>query len=111
MTNYVKKGDTVTRTAPSGGVVSGTAYLIGSLLVVAQTTKAQGESFEGLAVGVVTLPKATGEAWTEGAKLYWDNNAGNVTTTSSGNSLIGCADAGADSSATRGNVRLDGVVR
>lgn len=111
MINYVKPGEVVTRTAPVGGVVSGTAYLIGSLLVVATVTAAAGELFEGLTHGVVTLPKATGEAWTEGAKVYWDNTAKKITTTASGNTLVGVADAAAASSDTTGNVRLDGVAR
>lgn len=111
MQNFVKPGEVVTRTAPGGGVVSGTAYLIGSLLVVATVSAAENELFEGLAIGVVTLPKATSQSWTEGAKLYWDDSAKKVTTTSGGNTLIGCADAAAGSADTTGDVRLDGVVR
>lgn len=66
--NFIQPGDVLTLTAPSGGVVSGTAYLIGGLLVVAQNTAAQGVAFEGRTVGVFTLPKATGQTWSEGAK-------------------------------------------
>lgn len=111
MVNFVKKGDVVTRTAPVAGVVSGTAYLIGSLLVVATTTQDAGDLFEGVVVGVVTLPKATGQAWTESLKLYWDDGAKKITSTSGGNTLVGCADAAAGSADTTGDVRLDGVVR
>lgn len=111
MINMVKSGDIVTRTAPTAGVVSGLAYLIGSLLVVATVTADEGDSFEGVAVGVVTLVKTTGEAWTEGLKLYWNDSTKKVTSTSGGNTLIGCADAAAGSSDTTGDVRLDGVVR
>jgi predicted RecA/RadA family phage recombinase len=113
MTNYVKSGKVVTRTAPSGGVVSGTPYLIGSLLVVATKDAAVGEAFEGLAVGVISGTKAGSQAWTEGAKVYWDNSAKVFTTTAGGNTLVGVADAavGAGASETTGNVRLDGVAR
>lgn len=110
MNNYIKPGVTMTFTAPSGGVVSGTAYLIGSLLVVAASTVAQTLPFEGVAVGVFTLPKATGSAWTEGALLYWDTaNANLVTAASATARRVGCAAAAAASGDATGQVRLHGV--
>ena len=111
MENFVQPGDSLTFTAPSGGVVSGTPYLIGSLLVVATVTAAETLSFVGKATGVFILPKATGQAWAEGAKLYWDNSAKKMTTTSSGNTLAGSVYIAALSADTTGYVRLDGVVR
>jgi predicted RecA/RadA family phage recombinase len=116
MNNYVQPGNTITLTAPSGGVVSGTAYQIGSLLVVAQTTADEGAKFEALVNGVVTLPKAASQAWTEGAKIYWNNSAaasgGQVCTTDATKGmLIGVAAAAVDDKATSttGTVRLNGV--
>lgn len=109
--NFVQPGNVVTLTAPTGGVVAGTVYLIGTLLVVAQNTVAQTLPFEGMVIGVFTLPKATGQAWTEGAKVYWDNTAKNFTTTSTSNTLAGVAVAAAASGDTTGSVRLDGVTR
>lgn len=108
MKNYLQHGDTVSLTAPTGGVVSGTAYLIGAMLVVAIASVAQTLPFEGRVIGCFLLPKATGQAWTEGAKLYWDNAAKNVTTTSAGNTFIGNAIAAALSGDTTGRVRLAG---
>lgn len=70
-------------------MVSGGAYLIGGLLVVAAATAAPGESFAAIPTGVFDLPKAADDAFTEGAKAYWDNSAKNLTTTASGNTLIG----------------------
>src|SRR3972149_5028302 len=81
----------MTLTAPSGGVVSGSAYLIGSLVVVATATVAQTLPFEALVVGMADLPKVAEEAWTEGAKLYWDVSPAGLTTVSSGNPLVGVA--------------------
>lgn len=109
--NFIQPGNTLTLTAPTGGVVAGTVYLIGTLLVVAQNTVAQTLPFEGIVTGVVTQPKATGQAWAEGAKVYWDNTAKNFTTTSSANTLAGVAAAAALTGDTTGSVRLDGVTR
>lgn len=75
MKNYIKPGDTMTYTAPAGGVVSGTPYIIGSQLVIATNTVAVGLPFEGLVLGVISAPKAASQAWTEGQAIYWDNTA------------------------------------
>lgn len=111
MKNYVQPGDVLELTAPSGGVVSGTAYLIGSLLVIATVTAAQTEKFNGQVVGVVEHAKVSAQAWTEGVKVYWDNSAKLFTTTSGGNTLVGVAAKVADNPSATGFVRLDGVAR
>ena len=108
-TKFIQEGNVLTLTAPSGGVVSGTPVLIGNLLVIPRTTAAQTLPFDGDTVGVHTLPKATGIAWTEGLLLYWDNSAKNVTTTTTSNYRIGVASAVAASGDTTGPVRLNGV--
>lgn len=90
MKNFVAPGKVMEFTAPSGGVVSGTAVLIGTLLVVAVDTIAQTLKFRGLAVGAVDHAKADQE-WTEGLKIYWDNSAKKMTSTASGNTLVGVA--------------------
>lgn len=108
MKNYVQPGHTLDLTAPAGGVVSGTGYLIGTMFVVASVTAAAGATFAARLEGVYTLTKAAGAAWTEGAAVYWDNTAKNVTTTASGNTKIGVAAAVAASGDTLGNVRLNG---
>ena len=109
MNNFIKPGDVMTWTAPSGGVVSGTGYKIGQCFCVATGTVAEGKPFEGMCCGVVSLPKATGAAWTEGALVYWDDTAKNVTTTSTGNLRLGVAGKAAASGDTTGTVRLSGT--
>lgn len=110
MNNYIKPGRTMTFTAPGGGVVSGTAYMIGSLLVVAAATVAAGLPFEGMVEGVFTLPKATGTAWTEGALLYWDTGTSNlVTAPGVAARRVGCVATAAASGDATGQVRLHGV--
>jgi predicted RecA/RadA family phage recombinase len=78
-------------TAPGGGVVTGSGYLIGSLFVVATKTVAETLPFEGLVKGVVDLPKVADEGWTENLKLYWDTSPAGLTKEASGNTLIGVA--------------------
>lgn len=57
------------------------------------------------------LPKATGEAWTLGAQLYWDNTNFRFTTTASGNTAVGAAaGAAAASGDATGTVLLDNVL-
>jgi len=91
MKTAIESGDVLTLTAPSGGVVSGSAYLIGSLVVVATETVAQTLPFVGLVLGCVDLPKVAEEGWTEGVKLYWDVSPAGLTIVSSGNTLVGVA--------------------
>ena len=91
MKTAIESGDVLTLTAPSGGVVSGSAYLIGSLVVVATETVAQTLPFVGLVLGCVDLPKVAEEGWTEGQKLYWDVSPAGLTIVSSGNTLVGVA--------------------
>ena len=81
MKNFLQCVDEIEFTAPAGGVLSGSAYLIGSLVVVAQANAAAGDRFIGATEGVfVNMPRATGTAWTEGQLLYWDSAAGNFAT-------------------------------
>jgi len=65
--NYVQDGEVLTLTAPAGGVVSGGAYAIGQLVVVAIEDAAAGAPFEGHACGVWRLPATAG--LTTGAKV------------------------------------------
>jgi predicted RecA/RadA family phage recombinase len=79
MKTFNRPGTILTLTAPSGGVVSGTTYLIGSLVVIATETVAQTLPFAALVSGVVDVPKNADEAWTEGAKVHWDVADANFT--------------------------------
>jgi predicted RecA/RadA family phage recombinase len=88
MKNYVQEGDVLTLTA-SRAVLSGEGMLRGATFGVAVNDVANGVAGEFLVRGVITLPKVSAQAQTEGAIVYWDNSAFNVTTTSSGNTKIG----------------------
>lgn len=111
MKTFVQPGEVLPLTAPSGGVVSGTAYLIGSLVVIALVDAAETVRFSAMLTGVVEHAKVSAQAWSEGAKLYWDNSAKLFTTTAGGNTLVGVAAAGALNPSATGRIRLDGVAR
>ncbi len=89
MTNEVSPGDTLVLTAPYARS-SGQGALIGSLFGLAVVDVNSGAQCAFRVTGVHDITKATG-AVTEGAKMYWDNTAKNVTTTPTANTLIGCA--------------------
>lgn len=104
--NFVQPGHVLTLIAPAGGVVSGNGYLIGALFVVALISAPEGQPFEGQCTGVFRLPKTSTEAWTEGAAVYWDADAGEATTVATDNTLIGHAVAAASNPSSHGSVRL-----
>jgi predicted RecA/RadA family phage recombinase len=111
MNNYTQPGNVLDLTAPAGGVVSGTAYQIGQLFVVAKVTAAATETFAAQVTGVAELPKNNAQAWTEGALLYWDDTGKELTTTATGNMLVGAAAEDKLTTDTVGNIRLNGIAR
>ncbi|MEX0645596.1 MAG: DUF2190 family protein [Parvularculaceae bacterium] len=104
MRNFIQKGDTLSLTAP-GVLKSGDGFLSGLIFGVAVKDAASGAKVDAVVEGVVELPKAAGVV-TEGALVYWDNTAKNVTTTATNNTLIGKASAAAADAATLIRVRL-----
>jgi predicted RecA/RadA family phage recombinase len=88
---------------------SGEGALIGTIFGVAMATLANAERGIFAVQGCFELAKASG-AITEGAKVYWDNTAKNVTTTSTSNTLIGAAIEAAASGDATVKVRLNGTV-
>jgi predicted RecA/RadA family phage recombinase len=107
--NYIQPGDVLPLTAPTGGVVAGTAYKIGQVLVIATASVAQGLPFEGKRQGVFEVAKVSAQAWTEGAVIYWDDTAKLFTTTATSNLAVGFAVAAAANPSSTGKVCLHGV--
>jgi predicted RecA/RadA family phage recombinase len=103
MRNYQQEGETVTLTAPSGGVVSGVGYVIGSMFVVATSTVAETLPFEGQTDGIFVMPKAasgSGKAFTEGEAVFWNNTLKQWDKTGSGFFQVGVVVAAALTTAT-----------
>lgn len=96
--------------APAGGVTLNTPVLIDELLVIPATTKAATLPFTGQITGAWdNIAKATGETWSEGEPLYWDDGNSRCTTTASTHRRVGVALDDATSGAAVGNIRLDGI--
>ncbi|MDZ4678403.1 MAG: DUF2190 family protein [Oligoflexia bacterium] len=106
MKNFIQLGETVTLVAPYT-VVSGAGLLVGAVFGVASLDATSGAAVEAALEGVFDLPKASG-AISQGAKVYWDNSAKNLTTTSSSNTLVGVAVVAALSGDALVRVRLNG---
>ena len=110
-TNYLSAGEVLELTAPSGGVVSGVGYLVGSAFVIALGSAAQTEKFRGQRVGKFTLPKvthATDKAFAEGEQVFWDPAEKRVDETGATHIPIGYVESAADSTAATCEVVLTG---
>ena len=108
MKNYVQPGNTITLTAPYA-VTSGDGLLVGSVFGIASADAALGEPVEAALTGVFDLTKIGSQAWTVGAKVYWDDTNKRTTSVATSNTLIGVAtEAVAGGAAdTIGRVRLN----
>ena len=110
MKNYIQTGGVVTVTA-AADVVSGAGVLVGAIFGVAQADAKSGTEVSLVRGGAFELPKTSAQAWTVGAKVYWDDTAKVVTTTATANTLIGAALVAAANPSATGIVLLDGAVR
>lgn len=110
MKNYVQTGDVLTVTAPYA-LASGDGCLVGSLFGVATAAAANGATAEIQTCGVFDITALSSDTGSVGAKMYWDNTNKRLTTTSSGNSLIGVLTAAKANGETTARVRLDGAAR
>ena len=107
MKNYVQPGDTLTVAAPSGGVVSGAAVVIGNLRGFATATAAEGADVAIARKGVFrTSIKATGVAWAVGDLIYLKADGTEFNKTASGNTLFGFCAAPAASGDTSADICL-----
>ena len=106
MKTYLGPGERIAY-ANSAAVSSGDVVLSGVTVLVACGAFAANETGSYLLDGAHTLAKATGQTWTVGAQLYWDNTNKNFTTTSSGNTAAGKALAAAASGDTTGKVKIN----
>lgn len=110
MQNFVQPGEHINVAAPYA-VAAGAGVLVGSIFGVAQAAAEETADVLIVRRGVFDLAKTSAQAWTVGAKIYWDNTNKVATTASSGNTLIGAAMAVAANPSATGRVLLDGAIR
>lgn len=110
MKNYIQPGEHITLTMPAA-VTSGAGVLVGAIFGVAQSHAAENQQTVLVRRGVFELPKTAAQAWTVGAKIYWNDTDAVCTTAASGNTLIGAAVEAAPNPSPTGQVLLDGVIR
>ena len=110
MKNYVQPGNAITLTAPYA-VTSGDGLLVGAIFGIAAGAAALGEPVETALAGVFDITKVGSQAWTVGAKVYWDDTNKRCTTVATDNTLIGVAIEAVASGAgdTTGRVRLNAI--
>jgi predicted RecA/RadA family phage recombinase len=108
MKNYVQPGNTITLTAPYA-VTSGDGMLVGSIFGIASRDAALNDPVEAALTGVFDLTKVGSQAWTVGAKVYWDDTNKRTTSVATSNTLIGVATEAVAGGAgdTIGRVRLN----
>ena len=108
MRNYVQPGNTITLSVPYA-VTSGDGLLVGSIFGIASGDAALNDPVEVALTGVFDLTKVGSQAWTVGAKVYWDDTNKRTTSVATSNSLIGVATEPVAGGAgdTIGRVRLN----
>ncbi|MBT9291849.1 DUF2190 family protein [Prosthecodimorpha staleyi] len=107
MKNVVQRGEILTLAAPYD-VAAGAGLLVGAIFGVATSPALSGATVEAAVCGVFELAKTSAQAWTVGAKVYWDDAAKLCTTVNTSNTLIGVAVAAAANPSATGLVRLNG---
>jgi len=111
MKTFIQHGNTLDAIAPAGGVVSGALVRINSLIGVAATDAAAGETFALMLGGVHELAKTSAQAWAVGEPVYAIAGTNVLTNAAgTGNYLVGVAAAVAVNPSAVGQVRLNGTL-
>ena len=108
MKNFVQPGLSVPLPMPYDRT-SGQGVLVGALFGVVAVDALTGITAEVAVNGVFDITKVGSQAWTVGAKVYWDDTNKRTTTVATDNTLIGAAVEAVASGAgdTIGRVRLN----
>ncbi len=104
-TTFVHDGLSIDYT-PGADIAAGDVVVQGDLVGVAKLEIKSGKPGALAVDGVFDFAKNTGVAYTVGQLLYWDDTANVVTTTATGNKLIGKVVRAAASADTTVRVRL-----
>jgi predicted RecA/RadA family phage recombinase len=108
MKNYVQKGDRLQFANSTGGTIaSGSGVLVSKRVGVAVADIPNTTTGVLAMEGVFNLPKLTTDVVAQGDILYWDNTNKRLTTTASGNTQAGYAQAAAGNGVTTVDVMLN----
>jgi predicted RecA/RadA family phage recombinase len=88
--NFIAEGETLVVTAPYARL-SGEGTLVGSIFGVATHDALINTDLVIALEDIWELAKTDSQAWTVGARIYWDDTTKLCTTTASTNKLIGVA--------------------
>lgn len=110
MKNFVQRGDVVSAVAPYA-LASGDGAKVGGMFGVACGNAANGSPVEISRHGIYDLAAVAADTGAVGAKIYWDDTARKLTTTVSGNTLVGCLVWEKANGEATARVLLDGTVR
>ncbi|MEO1678010.1 MAG: DUF2190 family protein [Pseudomonadota bacterium] len=105
MKNFVQPGQNIDVTAPAA-VQSGEPILVGDLFGIATADAESGATLVIATTGVYTLPKTATDVIAQGAAVYFDATAGEITVDSTGNPIVGHAVTGAGNPSATVAVRL-----
>jgi len=109
MASYVQDDDLIDYT-PSAAVSAGDVVVLADLVAVAPRAIAANALGAVAVEGVWTMPKSaasSGKAISQGAVVYWDATAGNITTTATDNKRAGKAAKAAASADTTVQVLIN----
>lgn len=98
MKTMISDANVIEVTAPSGGTTSGLGLLIGSIFGIAVTTSLVGEVAPLRTEGIFDHTKeaaGSGQAFTAGDTVYWDDTNKRLTKTPTSNTKVGYAVAAA----------------
>ena len=108
MKNYRQTGKSLLWTNSTGSaVVSGEMVVVGDKVGVAAVDIANGETGSVWMDGVFEIAKNVSEAFTQGLAVYWDDTAGDLTTTVGSNNVAGYITEAATMAATLALVRIN----
>ena len=106
MKNFKQVGDHMDYT-PTADVASGAMVLVGTKVGIAIADIPANTTGALRMTGVASYAKKAADAPAQGAALYWDNTAKNLTVTASGNTYAGFAFAAAAGAATTVDIKLN----
>lgn len=108
MDTYIQPGTVLDLVAPYA-VNSGDGAKVGNIFGVAIDTYTSGANGSFQTEGVVNLAKTSGEAYTQGLRVFWNDSTKKVTSTSTSNIAIGYAIAVYTTADLTCNVKLCGT--